>query len=289
MHRHFDQQIVTRCPACGHQTLFVASGGHLTCSWLDCPNPSYEEARQLADGARLHSFVKENGRLADLLNTPELHDFAKAVVLEAAHQRARWPLDHGANKTDEQWFWLIGYLAGKALHNPPHPDIAAADKRLHRIITIAAAAANWHAARLGGQPCQPAVNAAPPPAEELLRVIGILLFKWRATVAMIRGRADGARDLLMDAEANQLEACADELALRTSTIALRPVDSEVLPNGKRRYFLGPYEDGDPVALMTLGTACESLRESLASGDVDDEYTFRVVELTDAEVEALPEL
>jgi hypothetical protein len=90
-------------------------------------------------------------RQANLLNTPELHDFSKAVVLEAAHQRERWPTGHDANKTDADWFWLIGYLAGKALHTPIAKDlhsdgpIRVTEKRLHRIITIAAAAANWHA------------------------------------------------------------------------------------------------------------------------------------------------
>lgn len=95
----------------------------------------------------------ERARLAALLNTPEIHDFAAAVMLEAAHQRERWQGGHDQGKTDADWFWLIGYLAGKALHNPPHPEIAAADKQLHRIITIAAAAANWHAAvkKRGGE------------------------------------------------------------------------------------------------------------------------------------------
>jgi len=62
--------IVTRCPACHHQTLFVGSGGHLTCSWLQCPNPSVAEAieqlesriREL-EGAR-DACQAENSRLA---------------------------------------------------------------------------------------------------------------------------------------------------------------------------------------------------------------------------------
>lgn len=39
-----DERINTRCPVCGHQTLFIGSGGHLTCSWLKCPNPGVESA-----------------------------------------------------------------------------------------------------------------------------------------------------------------------------------------------------------------------------------------------------
>lgn len=90
-------------------------------------------------------------RVAELeaqINTPELHDFAKAVALEAAHQRQRWPSAHDAGKTDADWFWLIGYLAGKALHNPPNA-MPPQDAKLHRIVTVAAAAANWHAAVSG--------------------------------------------------------------------------------------------------------------------------------------------
>lgn len=82
-------------------------------------------------------------RLSRLLNTPEINDFAKAVALEAAHQRERWGSSHDAEKTDGDWFWLIGYLAGKVIRPGTEKD-----KKLHRIITIAAAACNWHAAVL---------------------------------------------------------------------------------------------------------------------------------------------
>jgi len=56
-------------------------------------------------------------RTQDLLNTPQLHDFSKAVVIEAAHQRQRWGGEHDAGKTPQDWFWLVGYLAGKALQS----------------------------------------------------------------------------------------------------------------------------------------------------------------------------
>jgi hypothetical protein len=41
-----DGRIVTRCEACGQQTLFVSPSGHLTCSWLKCPAPSVDAARE---------------------------------------------------------------------------------------------------------------------------------------------------------------------------------------------------------------------------------------------------
>lgn len=77
----------------------------------------------------------------DALNTPEIADFLVAVEREALHQRDRWGSEHDAGKTDADWFWLIGYLAGKAINKP--------EKLLHHVITTAAACLNWHAARLG--------------------------------------------------------------------------------------------------------------------------------------------
>jgi hypothetical protein len=83
----------------------------------------------------------ECDRLNALINNPHTSDFLEAVRTEAAHQRERWASDHDAGKTDVDWLWLIGYLVGKAVHKP--------EKRLHHIITTAAACLNWHAARSG--------------------------------------------------------------------------------------------------------------------------------------------
>lgn len=78
----------------------------------------------------------EREKLAKI-NTPLIENFLEAVENEAKHQRLRWGSDHDAGKTDADWFWLIGYLAGKAINKP--------DKKLHHIITTAAACLNWHA------------------------------------------------------------------------------------------------------------------------------------------------
>ena len=102
--------------------------------------------------------------LEKALNTPEVFDFVKAVQLEAAHQRARWGSDHDAGKTDADWFWLVGYLAGKALHNPPN-DMHPAEAQLHRIVATAAALANWHAAKLGLTNMRPGIE---PPIDAAL-------------------------------------------------------------------------------------------------------------------------
>lgn len=58
---------------------------------------------------------------------------------------------------------------------------------------------------------------------------------------------------------------------------------------KRRYLMGPFEGNDLRCLMTLETAIEELREFFASEDPGEVVKFKIVEMTDAEVDALPEL
>lgn len=81
--------------------------------------------------------------LEGLINTPELDDFDKAVPLEAAHQVERWGEAHDRSKSAENWFWLVGYLAGKALRAAITGD---REKALHHTISAAAALRNWHRA-----------------------------------------------------------------------------------------------------------------------------------------------
>lgn len=80
-------------------------------------------------------------KLQSRINTPELEDFAKGVMLEAVHQQERWPSENDEGKSPADWFWLIGYLAQKAMYSAIAED---RDKMLHHAITTAAALANWH-------------------------------------------------------------------------------------------------------------------------------------------------
>lgn len=83
-------------------------------------------------------------RLLDLeerLATPEIDDFFQGVKLEAVHQRERWGSEHDEGKSPPDWFWLIGYLAGKALHAAMMGDV---DKLKHHCVSTAAALFNWH-------------------------------------------------------------------------------------------------------------------------------------------------
>jgi hypothetical protein len=105
-------------------------------SMVTAEGRAYIELKKRCDGLQA-----EVDRLRSLINTPHTNDFLNAVRLEAAHQRERWSVEHDAGKTDADWFWLIGYLAGKALNKP--------EKQLHHIITTAAACLNWHANKTG--------------------------------------------------------------------------------------------------------------------------------------------
>lgn len=91
---------------------------------------------------RIRELEVENASLLALLNTPETEDFDKAVPLEAAHQVLRWGAAKDAGKEPEDWFWLLGYLAGKALASQKAGDV---DKAKHHCISSAAALRNWHA------------------------------------------------------------------------------------------------------------------------------------------------
>lgn len=97
-------------------------------------NLTSEQEMILTNGAL--DALDEIERLRTLLNTPRTDEFFDSVRVEAAHQIERWGTEHDAGKTAPDWFWLLGCLAGKALHKP--------DKRLHHIISSAAALLNWY-------------------------------------------------------------------------------------------------------------------------------------------------
>lgn len=101
---------------------------------------------------------REIGRLNALLNTPETEDFYKGIELEAAHQRQRWPSEQDAGKTPADWFWLVGYLAGKCLTSVIGGDT---QKALHHTISTAAALANWHRAIKGAGNMRPGISMPP--------------------------------------------------------------------------------------------------------------------------------
>lgn len=148
--------------------------------YSDSPNPERDACDWLADYRRRHpngryakfevmrvvlrselqqlagELVDEYDRLTAIVNTPQANDFLRAVSTEAEHQRQRWPSEHDAGKTPADWFWLIGYLAGKALHAHTSSN---AEKAEHHVITTAAACANWHLAMRGKTNMRPGIDS----------------------------------------------------------------------------------------------------------------------------------
>lgn len=105
----------------------------------------------------------ERDRLLALVNTPELVNFPKAVHLEAAHQLDRWGTEDRRGKEANDWFWLVGHLASRALEHHKEAERLVSqrhslffdqisyhrEKAVHHCITAAAALNHWHASMLG--------------------------------------------------------------------------------------------------------------------------------------------
>jgi hypothetical protein len=94
----------------------------------------------LADAGR---YTDEIARLTALLNEPITAYFIEGVKVEIAHQVLRWGEAHDRSKSAEAWYWLVAYLAGKALRCAIEGD---REKALHHTISTAAALGNWHKA-----------------------------------------------------------------------------------------------------------------------------------------------
>lgn len=99
-----------------------------------------------AEFAQLTAAAAERDRLSALINTPELDNFLRAVHIEAVHQIERWGEAGDRAKRPADWFWLVGYLGGKALHAATGGNV---DKARHHCVSTAAALYNWHCAISG--------------------------------------------------------------------------------------------------------------------------------------------
>lgn len=91
---------------------------------------------------------KELERLRALIGRPYIGAWTDEVLIEAAHQRERWGSDHDTGKAPEDWFWLLGYLAGKLLAAHKAGD---AEKARHHTVSSAATLAHWAAAISGDE------------------------------------------------------------------------------------------------------------------------------------------
>lgn len=98
---------------------------------------------ELFDADEIHDLLHDAlaaHKLHELVNNPHTHSFLEAVKFEAAHQRDRFGDAHARGKSAENWFWLVGYLAGKCLRAAITGD---KEKAKHHTISSAAALANW--------------------------------------------------------------------------------------------------------------------------------------------------
>lgn len=133
----------------------------------------------------------ERLRLEAIINTPELIDFPKAVMLEAQHQEARWGTTDREGKTPAAWFWLLSHLATRALEHHKEAERLEAiayqfypgyvpgasqggcprfhinqiarhrEKAAHHTITSAAVLNHWHAAVIGKHTAMRPASAVP--------------------------------------------------------------------------------------------------------------------------------
>lgn len=168
-------------------------------------------------GQACRDAVKDLRRLSALLHQPHVVDFLAAVELEAAHQRDRWGEAHDRRKGPEEWYWLVGFLGGKALRAHLDGD---RDKTLHHTISTAAALAQWHAY------ASEDFGASREPAGES---------DLEAAISTIFGR-------YAEAAAERRRAVVRQRAV-TGTFQLTRLAG---PDGDAWEFLGETEDGDVV-------------------------------------------
>ena len=95
----------------------------------------------LAMSRRTLAAEAECRRLLALINSPHNADWFEGTRIEAAHQQERCGTEHDGGKEPQEWFWLIGYLAGKCLRASIDGD---SEKAKHHTISTAAVLLNWY-------------------------------------------------------------------------------------------------------------------------------------------------
>lgn len=86
--------------------------------------------------------LHEVRRMHDLLNHPLTDLFLEGTRCEIGHQIERWGSVHDRAKQPQDWFWLLGYLGGKAMRAHIETDV---EKAMHHCISSAAVLGNWYA------------------------------------------------------------------------------------------------------------------------------------------------
>lgn len=141
--------MVELCPICGgyHAGKMPKSApaGALSCSGAGgqlCMTRGFERLQRLV-ARKDAELAEKNARLLELegrINTPHTADWFEAVRLEAAHQVERFGVQHDDGKNPQDWFWLLGYLSGKAVAAALLGDD---EKAKHHTISSGAMLLNW--------------------------------------------------------------------------------------------------------------------------------------------------
>jgi hypothetical protein len=114
---------------------------------------------------------EEIARLRSIISHPESDDFLKGVSIEAEYQRERHGVDDTAARFDwHQWYWVSGYLLGKAL--AASQSVSGIEKAKHHLITTAALLMNWHNVLTGKPAASVHSNAGKPVADMLVIIPG---------------------------------------------------------------------------------------------------------------------
>lgn len=111
--------------------------------------------------------IAEVARLNVIIHAPESDDFLKGVVIEAEYQRQL----HGVDASDarfewHQWYWVVGYLLGKALAACKSGE-GNGEKAKHHLVTSAALINNWHNVLIGKPAASVHSNSGKPVADLL--------------------------------------------------------------------------------------------------------------------------
>ncbi|MDR6381779.1 hypothetical protein [Paraburkholderia caribensis] len=109
---------------------------------LSAPSRIGDQTRIANDADSAMAKDAEIARLNAIINTPHSDDFLQGVSIEAEYQRQLHGVDAEDCRYDwPQWFWVVGYLVGKAFAACKARD---AEKAKHHLVTSAALLANWH-------------------------------------------------------------------------------------------------------------------------------------------------
>lgn len=117
-----------RCPACNGSSLFLGSGGYVTCARLDCPDPTAADdllhrgraattGRWLLEGTRDLSIPQQTPEFTARPVTPEMERAATEraqQAAEASERSAAWIAENSSPQTDaeQRLARIADYLTG---------------------------------------------------------------------------------------------------------------------------------------------------------------------------------